>query len=219
MSLIGSITPVLCWALYAFLLPRLEHYRPSLSSLMNVQRRRWIAHAVSRDNPLDGILSSNLMSSIAFFASSTVLMILALFAVFGQLPAIREVLMQIRPEYVFSTYELEIHMVAILVLFIMAFLSFTLSLRQFNHFCIMLGAIQNNEDVSVRDIDIVTFLNGVGAKNFNLGIRAYYFSTAMLVWFVSPLAAIAMSGFVMLFLIHGEFFSTARRLVADLSNQ
>lgn len=219
MSIVASVIPVVCWALYAFIVPRLEPVRPSLSSLMNIQRRRWIAHAVSRNNPLDAILSSNLMSSIAFFASSTLLMILALFAVFGQLPAIREILAHLRPDYVGAAYELEFHMIAILALFIMAFLSFTVSLRQFNHFCIMLGAIQENEDVTERDVDIVAFLNAVGAKNFNLGIRAYYFSSAMLVWFLSPIAAIAMTLFVLLFLIHGEFFSTARRLVADLGDQ
>lgn len=219
MYLIGSITPVICWLLYAFLVPRLEHIRPSLSALMNIQRRRWIAHAVNRDNPLDGILASNLMNSIGFFASSTVLMILALFAVFGQLPRIREVLLHLQPESALSPYQLEIHMVAVLTLFILAFLTFTLSLRQFNHFCIMLGAIQQNGSVTERDIDIVTYLNSVGAKNFNLGIRAYYFSTAMLVWFFSPIAAMFMTLFILLFLIHAEFFSTSRRLIADLGEQ
>lgn len=216
MALAGSLIPVIAWLLYPYIIPLLERHRPSLSALMNTQRRRWIAHAVTRDTPLDAILSSNLMSSIAFFASTTVLMILALFAVFGQLPQISATLTQIRPQFSATSYDLEIHMMCVLVLFILSFLTFTLSLRQFNHFCIMLGALQQNEDSTEREVDIVTYLNALGASNFNQGIRAYYFSAAMLAWFMSPMAAIWATVFVILFLIHREFFSTPRRLIADL---
>lgn len=216
MILAGSLFPLIAWLLYPHVVPFFERRRPSLSTLMNAQRRRWIAHATTRNTPLDAILSSNLMSSIAFFASTSVLMVLALFAVFGQLPKINMALVQLQPGFKGGSLAVEVHMACVLMLFILAFLAFTLSLRQFNHFCIMLGAIQQNDQSTEREIDIVTYLNAVGAANFNHGIRAYYFSTAMLAWFFSPIAAIIATLFVILFLIHREFYSTARRLVADL---
>lgn len=219
MLLFGSLFPLLVWMLFPIVISLVERRRPSLSMVMNGQRRRWIAHAVGRDNPLDAILSSNLMGSISFFASTSVLVVLALFAVFGQLPAIGTSLFQLQSTAAASPMDLKIHLACVLVLFILAFLSFTLALRQFNHFCIMLGAIQQNKDTNDEEIDIVTFLNAGAASNFNQGIRAYYFSTAMLAWFFSPIASIIMTLIVALFLIHRDFFSTARRLVADMGKE
>lgn len=214
MNLASSLFPLLCWIFYSFLVDRIDRLRPSLSALMNLQRCRWVANAVHRDTPLDAILSSNLMSSVSFFASTTVLLMLALFAVFGQLPTITNALVAIRPELTGAAIQLQL--IVMLVMFVMAFLSFTLALRQFNHFCIMLGAADHTEQSNEEEIVAIAALNSLGARNFNQGIRAYYFSIAMLVWFVSPLGAIGTTLLIVMFLIYREYFSYARTIVAKL---
>jgi uncharacterized membrane protein len=101
------------------------------------------------------------------------------------------------------------------VIFVLAFLAFTLSLRRFNHFCIMIGAADRT---GMRDdeIGVITAFNVRGARNFNQGIRAYYFAIPMLAWFASPWAAIGATLIIMASLIYREFFSLDRGLIARL---
>jgi len=216
MNLASSLFPLLCWIFYSFLVDRIDRFRPSLSALMNLQRCRWVANAVHRDTPLDAILSSNLMSSVSFFASTTVLLVLALFTVFGQLPALTDALISVRLGL--SGTAIQHQLIVMLIMFLMAFLSFTLALRQFNHFCIMLGAADHTEQSNQEEIVAIAALNTLGARHFNQGIRAYYFSIAMLIWFVSPIAAIGTTLLIVMFLIHREYFSYARTIVAKLKN-
>jgi len=217
MTLVSTLLPLVCYLLYPVVIARIERLRPSLSLLMNVQRRRWVANAVHRDTPLDAILSGNLMSSVSFFASTTVLLILALFAVFGQLSSVVDATAALQTHI--STFDVEIHLIAVLAMFVLAFLSFTLSLRQFNHFCIMLGAVSHETEPSEEEITTVAALNSLGARSFNNGLRAYYFSIGSLAWFISSTGAIAATLLIIGFLVYREFFSLPRTLVSTLSQR
>lgn len=216
MTLAASIFPLLCWFLYAIVANRIEVVRPSLSIIMSLQRKRWVEKALRRESPLDAILSSNLMNAIAFFASTTVLIILALFAVIGQASSVMEALQVVQPDREIAKTQVEFHLAVLLVLFVAAFLSFTLSLRQFNHFCIVLGAAAGSEKRDPDEIFVLAALNTLGARNFNQGIRAYYFALGMLAWFISPIGAIAVTVIIFAFILYREFYSSARELVARL---
>ncbi len=183
---------------------------------MGAQRHRWVRNAVRRETPMDAILSGNLMGAVSFFASTTVLIILAVIAVFGQINAVVEAVSVMQPALDLSKAAVERHLVFFLVMFVMAFLAFTLSLRQFNHFCIMLGAADEAEESDPEEIYIMAALNTIAARNFNQGIRAYYFSIGMIAWFVSTWAAIIVSLLIFASILYREFFSAARELVAGL---
>ncbi len=215
MSITGSFFPLIVWLFYPLILTRLERMRPSLSSLMAEHRLRWVRNAVSRDTPVDAILTSNLMGSISFFASTTVLLILALFTVYGQFGAVEQALDALRVGSPVGDFELEAELLALLAILTLGFLFFTLSLRQFNHFCILLGAAQPGSG-DQREIAAIARLNTVAARNFTQGIRAYYFAIAGVAWFWSPYAAIAGTILIAALLMQREFYSPARTLAADL---
>lgn len=214
-TLISTAFPLLCYLAYNIIVPQVEKLRPSLSVIMNMQRRRWVANAAQRESPFDAILSGNIMGSVSFLASTAVLLILAIFAVFGQLPALMEALNSASPARVYSVGEVQLHLVVMLTMFVLAFFAFTLSLRQFNHFCIMLGAIDHSAPTSDEEIDAITRMNALGARNFNSGIRAYYFSVATVAWFVSEWLPIAACVVTILILAHREFFSSSHRTAAS----
>src|SRR5690606_11229332 len=121
----------------------LDRRRPSISTLMNEQRFNWVTQATRRDTPPDAILSGNLMSSVSFFASTTALLVLALFTVIRQMPQYAPALSAVTFGAMHSQADLQVHVVVMLVLFVYAFLAFTLSLRQFNHFCSLLGTLDH----------------------------------------------------------------------------
>lgn len=215
MTLISTLFPLICYFAYNIIVPQVEKLRPSLSVIMNMQRRRWVANATLRESPFDAILSGNIMGSVSFLASTAVLLILAIFAVFGQLPSLMEALDSLSIDRVYTTLDVQLHLVVMLTMFVLAFFAFTLSLRQFNHFCIMLGAIDHSSRTSEQEIDAITRMNALGAKNFNSGIRAYYFSVATVAWFVSEWLPIVACIATILILAHREFFSSSHRTAAS----
>jgi uncharacterized membrane protein len=214
-TLISTLFPLICYLAYNIIVPQVEKLRPSLSVIMNLQRRRWVANATLRESPFDAILSGNIMGSVSFLASTAVLLILAIFAVFGQIPALMETLNSLSLDRVYTLVDVQLHLVVMLAMFVLAFFAFTLSLRQFNHFCIMLGAIDHVGGTTDEEIDAITRMNALGAKNFNSGIRAYYFSVASVAWFISEWLPIVACILTVMILAHREFFSSAHRTAAS----
>ena len=215
MTYLASFFPLLGWWLYGFVVGRIETRRPSLSAIMSRHRHRWVANAVKRDTPMDAILTSNLMGSISFFASTTVLLIIALFTAYGQFESLASALEGLRIGPPIGPHEIEAQLFSMVAILTLGFLSFTLSLRQFNHFCIMLGAAEPNTE-NDKDIAGIAELNTIAARNFNQGIRAYYFAMAAVAWFWSPWGAIAGTLAIAGILMYREFYSPARKLVEEL---
>lgn len=215
MTLLATLFPLICYFAYNFTVPLIERYRPSLSVIMSIERRRWVTNAARRESPFDAILSGNIMSSVSFMASTSALLVLAVLAVFGQLPALMAALETISLERTYGVDEVVLHLVVMLAMFVLAFFSFTLSLRQFNHFCIMLGALDHDPPPGEAEIDAVARLNSLGAQNFNSGIRAYYFAVATVAWFAAEWLSIVACLVTILILVHREFFSTAHRVAAS----
>ncbi|WP_354058980.1 DUF599 domain-containing protein [Devosia sp. 2618] len=213
--LISTLFPLICYFAYNIIVPQIEKLRPSLSVIMNMQRRRWVANAALRESPFDAILSGNIMGSVSFLASTAVLLILAIFAVFGQVPALMAALDSLSLERTYTVLDVQLHLVVMLTMFVLAFFAFTLSLRQFNHFCIMLGALDHASPTSPEEIDAITAMNALGARNFNSGIRAYYFSVATVAWFVAEWLPIVTCLLTIMILAHREFFSSSHRTAAS----
>jgi uncharacterized membrane protein len=214
-TLLTSIAPLLAYLAYNIIVPQIEKLRPSLSVIMNMQRRRWVANATRRETPFDAILSGNIMQSVSFLASTAVLLVLAVFAVYGQLPALMAALDSLSLDRTYTELDVQLHLGVMLVMFVLAFFAFTLSLRQFNHFCIMLGALDHDRVTTEEEIEAIAQINALGARNFNSGIRAYYFSVATIAWFVSEWLGVVACLVTMLVLAHREFFSSAHRTAAS----
>jgi uncharacterized membrane protein len=215
MTLLATLFPLICYFAYNLVVPLVERTRPSLSVIMSIERRRWVANAARRESPFDAILAGNLMSSVSFMASTSALLVLAVLAVFGQLPALMTALETISVGRTHTPGEVVLQLVVVLSMFVLAFFAFTLALRQFNHFCIMLGALDHDRQPAEAELDAVARLNSLGAKNFNSGIRAFYFSIGTIAWFAGEWLAIAVSLATIGILVHREFFSTAHRLAAS----
>ena len=66
MTLLTTFFPLICYFAYNIIVPQVEKRRPSLSVIMNLQRRRWVANAALRESPFDAILLGNIMDSVSF---------------------------------------------------------------------------------------------------------------------------------------------------------
>ncbi|NGP19441.1 DUF599 domain-containing protein [Devosia chinhatensis] len=122
LALLTSVFPLLVYLAYNIVVPQVEKLRPSLSVIMNMQRRHWVTNAARRESPFDAILSGNIMGSVSFLASTSVLLVLAVFAVFGQLPTLMEALDSLSFDRNLTVIDVQIHLVVMLAMFVLAFL-------------------------------------------------------------------------------------------------
>lgn len=217
MTLFASVFPVLCWFAYSYGVALVERRHPSLSVIMSLQRRRWVAAATRRDTPMDAIISGNLMQSVSLLASTSVLLVLAIVASLGQVPELMKTLNTLGLGRTYSQVDMQVHILLLLSIFVASFFSFSLSLRQFNHFIIMLGAMEHDGTAPDDEIDAIARLNSLAAKNFNNGIRAYYFAVPLVAWFASDWLAIVVTVVTLGFILHREFFSSAHRIAASIA--
>jgi uncharacterized membrane protein len=220
------------WSVYGAWAAKSSLSNPSLMGTVAHYRRTWMREAFLRENRItDSALVNSLMQSATFFSSTTVLILGALFAVLGSIernPAdILDVVKNLPMARQMSQHLLEIKVLLLALVFVYAFLRFTMSLRQFNLINILIGAFPSWEGQAPRpstgeDDPMVTQsagLNELAGNNFTHGLRAYYFAMPVVLWLVNSWLFVAGSVVITLVTYYMEFHSaTVRALAPDTKN-
>jgi len=185
--------------------------KASLSAAVNRMRREWMTLLVERDNRIvDSALMGNLMRSVSFFASSSIILLGAVAAMLGALDHSYDTVRAIPFLSPASKQTYELKLILLLMILVYSFLRFTWSLRQFNYSCVVLGAAPGRDAPEDRKLAFITRaarLNELGALSFNEGMRGYYFGLAGLGWFVHPAVFAGATVLVVLILWRREFRS------------
>jgi len=208
---------VATWAGYQWYSDYSETARPRLNREMDRYMREWLVRMAERDNRMVDInVLRNLTRSSQFFASTTMLILGALVALMGYAEKAASVVAELPFTQQTSERIWEFKVLVLLTIFVYAFFKFSWSIRQFGFSSILVGAtrkaIPTPEDYAVhtdRIAAIVSFAN----RNFNQGLRAYYFGVAALSWFLHPALMIAMTLGVIYVLYQREFRSQTLELL------
>jgi uncharacterized membrane protein len=94
-------------------------------------------------------------------------------------------------------------------------------MRQYTFVALVIGAMPAPEHFEAHPearqpyVDRAAALVGSAAETFNDGLRAYYFSFAMLAWFFSPLAMLLAAVLVVAVLFGREFHSDVLNILRD----
>ncbi|MBL8309822.1 MAG: DUF599 domain-containing protein [Burkholderiales bacterium] len=202
---------LLCWFGYAWFAGRHAADRPSLVTVMNPLRDRWFEQTLTRENRIvDSALLSNLMNSATFFSSTTLLALGGLLALFGSVEKSAEIIENLPFAQRTSQQLLEAKVITMILLFVYALIKFTWSVRQFNFVTIVIGSIAPRDELTADDRLYARRAAGIlklAGENFSQGLRAYYFSVALLLWFVQPWFFIAATALVTIMLYRMEFHS------------
>lgn len=195
--------------------------RGNLIETMNRHREQWMMQMLNREvRIVDTQIVQSLVNSATFFASTSILILAGLFAVFG---APEEVIAMVRdiPLAAETTRVVwEVKVIVMMLIFVHAFFKFAWSLRQFNYCALLVGAapdyrepLQQNRGYALATARIAS----LAAKHFNHGVRAYYFGMAALSWFLHPVFLFPATILVVLVMYRREFRSrTLRALLACL---
>lgn len=199
------------WAGYQWYADYSATPRPRLGWEMDRFVREWLTRMAERDNRMvDVNVLRNLTRSSQFFASITMLILGALVALMGYAEKAASVVAELPFALQVSERAWELKIVLLLLIFVYAFFKFSWSIRQFGFCSILVGATKkptpHPEQYAVhieRTAVIVSFAN----RNFNQGLRAYYFGIAALTWFLHPALMMAVTLGVLYVLHQREFRS------------
>ena len=208
----------LCWFGYGWFASRHSADRHSLLTVMNPLRDRWFEQTLTRENRIvDSALLSNLMNSATFFSSTTLLALGGLMALFGAVEKSAEIIESLPFAQRTSQALLEAKVISLILLFVYSLIKFTWSVRQFNFVTIVIGSIAPRDaltDLDRRNARRAAGILKLAGENFSQGLRAYYFSVALLLWFVQPWFFIAATALVTVMLYRMEFHSRTLEVLA-----
>jgi uncharacterized membrane protein len=218
LDVVALVLLVAAWTAYQWYADYGAAARPRLGREMDRFVRGWIECMVERDNRMvDVNVLRNLMRSSQFFASTTMLILGALVALMGYAERAASVVAELPFGQQVSIRLWELKILVLLLIFVYAFFKFSWSLRQFGFSSILVGAARKPpEDASVyaADIDRIAVILSFANRNFNQGLRAYYFGVAALSWFLHPALMIAVTLGVLYVLHQREFRSRTLEILA-----
>ncbi len=200
------------WAGYTWYADRYARRERSLRALMHAYREQWMRQMLLRDNRVvDVNILRNLLQGVGFFASATLLVLAGLLTILGSTDRAIEIVRALPFSGKTTLLQWELKLLVLCVIFVYAFFKFTWALRQFNYCSTLIGAAPTGPDDAFarRAADVATH----ASKDFNQGLRAYYFSLAALGWFVSPWLFMVAASAVVVVLYIREYRSAALRML------
>ncbi len=206
-----------CWFLYGGLLTTFG--RGSLNSQLAVVRRYWMSAATRRTaKPFDAVLLGNMMNSIAFFGSATLIVLAGVLSIFTNLKAIHATFSTL--QFVTPTsLELFAFNTGLLAFVLtLCFLSYTYALRKLIYATALLGALPDiSDDCPTLDTMVVavTTVLSEAIHTLNFGIRGYYYTMATLCMFISPYLCIAATLIAMAVLFYRQLLTPTAHAIQD----
>jgi len=210
---------LLCWAGYTWFSERSRWCCKGLIGHLHSYRKDWAYHMLERDLRMtDAALIGNLMTSVSFYANTTIYIIAGLVAALGASDKLISVTAELPFGGIGNRELLEIKLMLVLASFVFAYFKFTWSLRQFNLLSILVGAApqgQADQPINEKYAQRVAGANNLAGDDFNRGIRAYYFGLAASGWLLSPVVLGTLALTVLIVLYRRDFRSPALELLRD----
>lgn len=204
-----------CWSGYSWYSEHSAAAQRGLVGISRGYRQQWAAALLKRDlRVADAALIGNLMSTVSFYANTTIYIIAGLFALLGTLDKV----INIAADLPFSRHVVpevvELKLMVLLTIFVFAYFKFTWSLRLFNMQTILVGAAPSpNDNPDPQDCADYTqrlaTINSLAGDDFNRGIRAYYFGLATVTWMIQPWLFFAFTTAILIVLYRRDFGSAA----------
>jgi uncharacterized membrane protein len=182
--------------------------------MLHMYRTEWMLRMMTREVRIaDTTAIANLERTVAFFASTTILVLAGLITVMSSAEKAINLVQDLPFVVVATRQEWELKLLLLIVLFIYAFFKFTWSLRQYGFVSVMIGAAplpaESPSEKQVRaHAERIATMASMAANNFNLGLRTYYFSIAVLGWFMNAWGFMLLTMVIVFVLYRREFTST-----------
>ena len=216
LDLFAFIWFLLAWVGIGFVVDLTRIGGPSLSRLMDEERRQWMRHMAAREvRIVDTAIMASLQNGTAFFASASMIALGGAFTLLNQTDRMMEIFHDLPFHLASSKSELEIKIVMLVVIYGYAFFKFGWAYRLFNYAAILIGAVPpaNDPDVAARERAIVRAADMQidAGHHFHWGLRALFFSLGLFGWFIDARVFLATTTFILAVLLRRQYLSKARK--------
>lgn len=212
------------WAGYAYFAKFQSKRGHTLSAVLNRQRRSWMTQVLERENRItDAALVANLERTATFLASTSILVLAGLLTALGITDNI-ESLLQTLPFYTIkedSIFWIHTKILVLIGIYVYAFFTLSWSMRQYGFASVMIGSApepgqpDDTPEYKKHFIYASAKVIDMAGHTYNYGLRAYYFSLAILPWFLSPWYFMVSASLVVIVLYLREFHSKPFRVIRD----
>lgn len=209
----------LCWIGYSVFARRRAKKAYCLSSVLHQYRKQWILRLLRRENRIgDVAIIANLERNASFLASTSILVIAGLVTAVASTDKIHSLLQDLPfSKSGLSLLQLQFKIILLLFVHVYAFFTFTWSMRQYGFCVILLGsAPMHDEEISMTEsgknfaFNFAKVIDQAG-HSYNYGLRAYYYSLAILIWLFNVWLYVFAVAFVVIILYAREFHSKTLR--------
>lgn len=220
LNLAGLAWFLICYFGYGLLSRHGLLGRRNLFTAIQKRRAQWMAMMSARGNRVvDTTLLANLSSGNAFFASTTVIVIGGLAAVFGSSDDLKRLFETLPVVDKASLILWEFKVLVLIALFVIAFFQFAWAFRLTHYTAIMIGATPSPdaEDATacLNHAERTARVAGIAGEYANAGLRTYYFAIAAAGWLLNPVVFLAGTTLVVLILYRREYHSRAFSAISD----
>lgn len=209
---------VASWAGYAWYSEHSRQGAGGLNRTSQQYRLLWAYRMLEREvRVMDSTLVGNLMTSVSFYANTTIYIIAGLVAALGASDKLVSFTADLPFAGAGNRELLEIKLMLVLFSFVFAYFKFTWSIRQFNLLSILVGAAPEGKGDAASETYArrVAGANNLAGDDFNRGIRAYYFGLAASGWLLHPVLLGGLAITVLIVLYRRDFRSPALALLRD----
>lgn len=211
LNLVALAWFLLCYRGYFYYTAGKRLTNPTLSYAIHGLRREWIRMAMGRENRItDTNIIANLERNVSFFASSTLLILAGLMTILSSSESFTVLLDDVPFSDHSSARVSGAKIMLLLGLFVYAFFKFTWAMRQYGFVAVMLGGAkveQIGPTEPSETVDIIAEMASKAGGNFNNGLRTFYFSLAVLGWFINAWVFMFLTTLVVPILYRREFAS------------
>ncbi|MFO1370715.1 MAG: DUF599 domain-containing protein [Marinagarivorans sp.] len=222
-ELLGVLWLMLAWVGYSNFARRRAKKVFCIASVLHCYRKSWMRSMLQRDNRIsDAALLANLERNASFLASTSIFVIAGVFTLLASAEKVLEMVLTIPgvPPTT-TTLQLQFKIMLLLMIHVYAFFTFTWSMRQYGFCAILLGAApvgtspEAQGDAAENYIRHVAKVIDQAGISYNHGLRAFYFSLAVLAWLLNDYVFVAAVAAVVFILYRREFHS--RTLLAMIA--
>ncbi len=187
---------LLAWLGYG---PLIQHLRSPgcITARLRGIRRAWMRAMLDRDNRItDASLIGHPMHSATFFASTTMIALVALLGMLGNMDRTHGAVEALAFTAKTPRPVVEGKVLLLLLVFAHTFLKLTWAIRQLNYAVALIGAAPSKPGPALRDAAAAyrtAAVLSLAIGSFNAGVRGYYFALAAAAWLFGPFAFVIAS--------------------------
>ncbi|MBU2871497.1 DUF599 domain-containing protein [Colwellia sp. E2M01] len=215
-DILALLTFISLWYGYSVFARKKAKTTDCIAYTLQQHRIQWMQEIITREARVsDTNLLANLERNIAFFASSTLLILAGIFTLFAQVETLERVIASLPFAVEVDHLAIQLKLAVLSIIFVISFFQFTWSMRQYGFVNVMIGAApsmtnstkdQENIKAYAKEMAVV---QDQAAHSYNYGLRSYYFALAEISWFLHPILFVGLSLWVVFTLYTREFNSRA----------